>query len=660
MTKPLRLSATGGAIATYIEDVFSTYLYTGNGSTQSVVNGIDLSTKGGLVWMKDRVNAATYHFLTDSAIGITNYINSNASNGSFSYSNRVTSLNANGFSLGNEPSTNTNTYSYTSWTFRKQPKFFDVVTYTGNGTTQNISHSLGSAPGCIIVKNVTSGTANWTVYHQSLGADYQLRLNLTNASNYSAGATWGNNTVSVTPTSTQFTVGSNFTVNESGSTHVAYLFAHNAGGFGLTGNDNVISCGSFVTNGSGGASVTLGYEPQWILYRRSDAVDNWKITDTMRGWSMTNGLALYPNLTDAEYNWGGAFWRPTATGVDLVNGATGVGENWIYIAIRRGPMKVPTVGTTVFSPMVSSATTGTKITTNFPIDTQIVDYRVSPQGVTLDRLRGVSTNSTASGQYLKTTTTAAETTVATASLGWDNTGFQINAGWSGADTVYYNFQRAPGFFDEVCYTGTGSATTQSHNLGVIPELLIVKCRSNTTDGSSFNADWWVAVKKSNGYSEWPVLNTTAASVGTDVWSSYFNSATTFIPNNVSVRSGVGGPAGNISGQTYVAYLFATCPGVSKVGSYTGTGATQTINCGFTAGARFVLIKRTDSTGDWYVWDTARGIISGNDPYLLINSNAAEVTSTDYIAPQSSGFGLTATAPAALNASGGTYIFLAIA
>jgi hypothetical protein len=110
----------------------------------------------------------------------------------------------------------------------------------------------------------------------------------------------------------------------------------------------------------------------------------------------------------------------------------------------------------------------------------------------------------------------------------------------------------------------------------------------------------------------------------------------------------------------LAYLFATLAGVSKVGSYTGTGATLNVDCGFSAGARFILIKRTDSTGDWYVWDSARGIVVGNDPYLLLNTTAAQVTSTDYIDPLSSGFTVTSSAPAALNASGGTYIFLAIA
>ena len=117
---------------------------------------------------------------------------------------------------------------------------------------------------------------------------------------------------------------------------------------------------------------------------------------------------------------------------------------------------------------------------------------------------------------------------------------------------------------------------------------------------------------------------------------------------------------NLNGATMVAYLFATAPGVSKVGSYTGTGAAQTINCGFTAGSRFILIKCTDSAGGWYVWDSARGIISGNDPYYLLNSNIAQVTNTDYVDTSATGFEISSTAPAEINANGGNFIFLAIA
>jgi hypothetical protein len=117
---------------------------------------------------------------------------------------------------------------------------------------------------------------------------------------------------------------------------------------------------------------------------------------------------------------------------------------------------------------------------------------------------------------------------------------------------------------------------------------------------------------------------------------------------------------NASGGTYVAYLFASCPGVSKVGSYTGTGATQVINCGFTGGARFVLIKSTSTTGNWYVWDSARGIVAGNDPYLLLNSTAAEVTNTDWVDTAATGFELSNAGGNLANSNGVSYIFLAIA
>jgi hypothetical protein len=199
-------------------------------------------------------------------------------------------------------------------------------------------------------------------------------------------------------------------------------------------------------------------------------------------------------------------------------------------------------------------------------------------------------------------------------------------------------------FDVVCYTGTGSSMTISHNLGVSPELIIGKSRSAVND-------WDVSVFLA-GFTD-------------GVTSGYLNAANAFVQGNgdsffdpVSSTTFTHNP--NTSARTYIAYLFATCAGVSKVGSYTGTGTTKQVDCGFTGGARFVLIKRVDSTGDWYVWDTARGIVSGNDQYFLLNTTAAEVTSTDYVDTYSAGFELSSTAPAAINASGGTYIFLAIA
>ena len=115
---------------------------------------------------------------------------------------------------------------------------------------------------------------------------------------------------------------------------------------------------------------------------------------------------------------------------------------------------------------------------------------------------------------------------------------------------------------------------------------------------------------------------------------------------------------NGSGNDFVAYLFASMPGISKVGSYTGTGAAQDIDCGFTTGARFVMIKSTSATTDWYVWDTARGIVSGTEPRISLNTADPEVNLYDWIDPLSSGFRLTSASMN--NGAGVEFLYYAIA
>jgi hypothetical protein len=495
-------------------------------------------------------------------------------------------------------------------------------------------------PGCIIVKRTDGApTDPWAVYHRSLANTEYLVLNTTAAK--ATGATWWNST---TPTSAVFSVGTDASVNASGGTYVAYLFAHDAGGFGLTGTDNVITCGSLTADGSGNATVNLGYEPQWVMVKSSSTTSGWYMFDTMREMSQTNSRWLLANTSAAEATGGGTpYLIPTATGFTANNSFFAASSTNIYIAIRRGPMKVPTTGTSVFAPALgTSASTIPTFVTNFPVDLGFYHSRANVADWFLSsRLQG--------GGTLSTNTTFAETVPDA------NYTFDSNTGWGknfNSDKASSNFRRAPGFFDEVCYDGTGAtATTQTHNLGVVPEFMIIKSR-NTGSTS------WICYHKGvnggvNPQNYYMLLQSDQA-----------QTALTSIFNDTAPTSSVFtvGPQGSVgaSGRTYVAYLFASAPGVSKVGSYTGTGTTQTINCGFAAGSRFVMIKRTDSTGDWYVWDSARGIVAGNDPYLLLNSTAAEVTNTDYIDSYSPGFELSSTAPAAINNSGGTYIFLAIA
>jgi hypothetical protein len=628
------------APANYIEDVFSTWLYTGTASNQTITNGIDLSTKGGLVWIKGR-STAYDNCLTDTARGNYKRLESNSTGAQFdgSATSNGVALTTSGFTVS-APNTQINASgdTYASWTFREQPKFFDVVTYTGTGANRTVAHNLGSVPGCIMVKR-TDTTGDWQVYHQDLGSGQYLVLNSTAVS--ASGATRWNST---TPTSTVFSLGTATTVNASGGTYVAYLFAHNAGGFGLTGTDNVISCGNYTGNGvTAGPSVTLGYEPQWVMIKNVSGTGNWVIQDIMRGMPLTpSTMTLFANLADAEAAAGVSRVQPTATGFQIANTASAdlnaSGEAYIYIAIRRGPMKVPTDATKVYFGQTAT-NSSTIFTPGFPVDMMITNVRTgannNPVG---DRLRG-------SAPYLFTQTTGAESSFEWAKFN-GNTGQMQQVFFTGAGSyMNWMFRRAPGFFDEVCYTGTGSATTFAHNLAAVPELMIVKGRSNATGWNVYSAPV--------GATGILVLNgTNSVITASTVWN---NTAPTSSVFTVATDNGV-----NASGRTYVNYLFATCPGVSKVGSYTGTGTTQVINCGFTAGSRFVLIKRTDSTGDWYVWDSARGIVAGNDPYLLLNSTAAEVTNTDYVDTASTGFEISSTAPAAINDNGGTFIFLAIA
>ena len=190
----------------------------------------------------------------------------------------------------------------------------------------------------------------------------------------------------------------------------------------------------------------------------------------------------------------------------------------------------------------------------------------------------------------------------------------------------------------------------------VPEMIWVKNRSANND------DWFV-YHSALGNTKWLELNTTAAEqTHQAAWNNTSPTATQF---TVGAYNGVNGS----SGYHYIAYLFATVAGVSKVGSYTGNATSdRVIDCGFSNGARFVLIKDTSQTGPgWQVFDAARGITSTKAELLRLNLTNAQIPNgsptQDYhnlIEPDSSGFKLNHTAALQVNASGINYIFYAIA
>ena len=626
-------AAVGGDATLYVEEVFSTCVYDGTGAAQSIATGVDLSDEGGLLWTKRRDSTSENGLFDSERSSFSKEISSNSTAAEYTGGNIT--ISSTGFDVtGGAGETNPSGGEVVAWSFRKAPGFFDIVTYTGDGSNRTIAHNLGSVPGCIIIKDLTEA-ANWRVYHRANTAAPEteyLQLDGTNATADLAEA-W-NDTL---PTSAVFSLGTNIDLNKNTNSYVAYLFAHDDQIFGADEDESIIKCGSYTTDGSGNATVSLGFEPQWVLNKVSSAADNWTIADNMRGFSVTNEQRLYANLTNAEA--AATTFRPTSTGYTVNGGETS--QTYIYIAIRRGPMKVPTAGTEVFA--IDSRTTGNpNWDSNFVVDASLYNQDITGaySRMLFSRLTGNSNVKTNSNMDKRAGGT---------DFAWDYMAGWGQDGSTAANSLTWMFKRAPEFMDVVCYVGGGLGTSPAHGLAVIPELKIIKNRTDTMD--------WVVggseISGVGGRADSLALNDDAATV---VNATYWERADT--ATNFSVRQANGASDG--SGKDYIAYLFATLAGVSKVGSYTADATLTTINCGFSAGARFILIKRTDATGDWYLYDSHRGIVAGNDPYLIANTDAAEVTGTDYIDPDNSGFQITAAGSSTINVDTGTYIFLAIA
>ena len=300
---------------------FSTTLYTGTESPQSINTGIDNTVKS-LVWQKAR-NQSNSHNLWDSFRDFK-ILNSNSTSPSYGAgTNSQPVFTADGFDLvANVGDTaNYSGYDYATWNFRAAPGFFDIVTYEGDGVAgREMPHSLGTKPGMFIVKR-TSDADDWSVYHQSIGATDYLRLNSTNAK--STSSVYWNDTE---PTDEVFTLGNQRRVNSLGSEYVAYLFADTPG---------KIKCGSY--DGTGGAhTIDCGFKPGFVITKATKNISggsqssDWYVMDSKRP-----GKALYANNTINDQNVA-ITYESNGFGVD--GGAFALNENgntYIYVAIAE-------------------------------------------------------------------------------------------------------------------------------------------------------------------------------------------------------------------------------------------------------------------------------------------------------------------------------------
>ena len=331
------------------KDFFDATLYTGNSATQTVGGGSD-SKFTAFAWIKSR-SATSSHMLYDRVRGVARDLHSNAADAEVFDADTLTSFLQRGGQLGADSQVNLNTGTFVLWQWlagssatsgvtngtgattstlvTSAAQNFSIGTFTGTGATTTVGHSLGGVPEAIILKNASTGSVNWAVYHDGITGDVEtafLELNTTTVRTASS-AVWDN----TQPTSTVFTVGTSNQTNESGKTMSFMAFRSIPG---------VCKVGSYTGNGAtNGPFVNFEFKPRWVLIRRSDSGgDPWCIIDTARTTfnSSTAPLVLRPNTTDIDTS-------GTLGSVDfLANGikfnsitSTGNGSlgNFIYIAM---------------------------------------------------------------------------------------------------------------------------------------------------------------------------------------------------------------------------------------------------------------------------------------------------------------------------------------
>ena len=292
--------------------------YTGTGSTRNVNVGF----KPDFVWIKNRGVDASNHVYDVLRGGLrlaTDAPNSEYNNSDFS------SFDSNGFTVtGSAAQTNASSNNYVAWSWKaggnsntfnidgngystasaagltagtitpsgasiNTKSGFSIITYTGAGSGSNatISHGLGKVPQFMIVKK-KSASDNWTVYHQSIGKDYDLYLNGTGgARDYPS---WGD----TIPTTSVFTVGTTDLTNDSSNSFIAYIWAEIPG---------FSKFGSYTGNSStDGPVIITGFRPALIIYKRSSGSGNdWRIVDSTRGkYNAISTEFLYPNQSYSE------------------------------------------------------------------------------------------------------------------------------------------------------------------------------------------------------------------------------------------------------------------------------------------------------------------------------------------------------------------------
>ena len=302
---------------------FHTDTYTGNGSGAREIT--DLPFSPDMSWFKNR-DATDSHHIFDRVRGAKLHIKSDASNAEDQDDNSLYAWLTNGYYVASSDSVNADGEKIVVWNWLESATSgFDIVSYTGNATGRDISHSLSALPKMIFVKS-RSAAEHWAVWHKHLTASKQMYLNLTNAEETSQ---FGSD-----PTTSVFSLGTNIMVNGNTETYVAYLWSEKQGfsKFGkYTGNNN-----------ADGPFIYTGFKPAFVMIKMFNAAKGWMIYDNKRFTS--NPVNAYLTL-NADANTAEAYG--TVYPIDFLSNGfklhtdtseVNAANNYVYMAFAESPL----------------------------------------------------------------------------------------------------------------------------------------------------------------------------------------------------------------------------------------------------------------------------------------------------------------------------------
>ena len=685
--KPKEYTGTYGTNGFYLPttattqaDGFNTVLYTGNGASQSIG---DVGFSPDFVWIKKR-SGAENHGLFDTVRGPNYFFVSNASTGEYARGNSITTIDSDGFSLGDYSNTNVSGGTNVAWCWdagaNQATTGISSVAYTGTGAARPVA-GFGFSPDLIIAKARSAGSP--LLYDSVRGAGYYLQPN-------SNGAEGNDITRLASYDSDGFSYGSFATgTNASGTEYIAWGWDAGSGD-PVSNTDGTITSTvkasddtgfSIVTYTGTGTSDTVGHglttTPNIIIVKNRDTASNWSVNGNVGGLIYgTNKLILQTDgALSADTN-EVVSANTTTFGLSNSGATNGSGNDLVAYCFSE------VSGISEFGSYSGTGSAGNSVTglgfkpgflmikrTDTTAEWIIVDSSRSPFNPANDIL-GID----ALGESDYGTTNR--------NIDFDNDGFTIQSTAAGGTTALnasggtYFYMAFKGSYSDyvsplntdgdidsrvkanttqgfsvVSYDGDGSASsTVGHGLSSSAEMIILKDREVTNN--------WRVWHKDLSANNWMYLNLTNAQASAATDGGLRNvDATTFGFIN-GTTAGV--EAVNTSGRGYLAYCWHSVSGYSDFGTYTGTGSSGNTVTDLGFQPAFLMIKNRDSSANWMMYDNTRDPTNEAGKRIYGDLTNAEQQVSPYdVEFTATGFTLNNTG-VSINASGDTYIYMAFA